>query len=143
MPYVERSLRALSFQLEGDVARMADSLQAADAGEQWDGFGGADPNPDPERQSPDGGGRLPGGRRHREGDEGPRLARGRAERGQPHPQVFAPFAYLKLARIEEAQGLKTLAREHYAQFLRRYDRPVTALQPPVDQASAALARLSH
>ena len=48
----------------------------------------------------------------------------------------------QLARIAEAQGLKGLAREDYAQFLRRYDSPVPALQPMVDQARRAMAALS-
>ena len=57
------------------------------------------------------------------------------------PQLFAPFAYLLLARIEEAEGQNAGAREHYEQFLRRYDHPVARLQPLVNRAQAALAQL--
>jgi TolA-binding protein len=59
------------------------------------------------------------------------------------PQIFAPFAYLQLAQIEEAQGQTTLAREHYQQFLRRYDEPVPALRPLVEQARTAVAALGR
>jgi hypothetical protein len=142
VPYLERSLRAFSFELEGDVARMADSLQAADAGEQWDGLGGAIRT------------QILSVNRLTEADVF--LAAGDTARAMKAlvwheaelngdnitPQVFAPFAYLKLARIAEAQGLKGLAREDYAQFLRRYDSPVPALQPMVDQARRAMAALS-
>jgi len=57
-------------------------------------------------------------------------------------QLFAPLAYYELARIEEAQGLSDLAREHYQQFLRRYDTPVPAHQHLVDDAKAALRKLN-
>jgi tetratricopeptide (TPR) repeat protein len=57
-------------------------------------------------------------------------------------EFFAGLAYLKLAQIEEAQGHRDLAREHYGQFLRRYDMPVPALRHLVDDAQAALRRLS-
>jgi hypothetical protein len=141
--YVERSLRALSYQLDGRTAQLGDSLDAADRGEQWDGQGAAIRT------------QILSINRLSEADAF--LATGDTARAVKHlywhegelngdnltPQIFAPFAYLQLARIEEAQGQTTLAREHYQQFLRRYDRPVTALQPPVDEASAALARLSH
>jgi tetratricopeptide (TPR) repeat protein len=55
-------------------------------------------------------------------------------------QMFAGLAYYELARIEEAQGRADLAREHYRQFLRRYDFPPPAHQHLVDSAKAALAR---
>ena len=51
------------------------------------------------------------------------------------------LAYDRLARIEQAQGRVTLAREHYQQFLRRYDRPVPNLRPLVEQARSALATI--
>ncbi|MEO8140102.1 MAG: serine/threonine-protein kinase [Gemmatimonadota bacterium] len=57
-------------------------------------------------------------------------------------QLFAPLAYYDLAQIEEAQGRDDPAREHYEQFLRRYDMPVPAHQHLVDEAKAALRRLS-
>jgi TolB-like protein len=141
--YVERSLRALSYKLDGATARLGDSLDAADRGEQWDDQGA------PMRTQ------ILSINRLTEADAF--LATGDTARAVKllywheaelngdnlTPQIFAPFAYLQLARIEEAQGQTTLAREHYQQFLRRYDRPIAALQPPVDQARAALARLSH
>ena len=57
------------------------------------------------------------------------------------PQLFAPLAYYRLARIEQAQGRIALAREHYHQFLRRYDQPVPSLRPMVEQARSALATI--
>ncbi len=60
----------------------------------------------------------------------------------PEFQVFAPLAYYELARIEEAQNRKEQARDHYQQFLRRYDMPPPAHQHLVDEAKAALRRLS-
>jgi tetratricopeptide (TPR) repeat protein len=57
-------------------------------------------------------------------------------------QLFSALAYLALARIEEAQGRADLARNHYEQFLRRYDMPPPAHQYMVDEANAALKRLS-
>jgi len=55
--------------------------------------------------------------------------------------VVAALAYFERARIEEAQGRLDSAREHYRQFLRRYDAPGLALRHVVEEASAALARL--
>jgi hypothetical protein len=57
-------------------------------------------------------------------------------------QVFAPVAYYELARIEEAQGRTEQARDHYQQFLRRYDMAPPAHQHLVDEANAALRRLA-
>ena len=56
--------------------------------------------------------------------------------------MLAPLAYYELAQIEDAQGLSDLARDHYQQFLRRYDMPVPALRHLVDEAKAALRRLN-
>jgi len=56
--------------------------------------------------------------------------------------VVRPLAYLMLARIEEARGQTPMAKEHYQQFLRHYDSPMPAQQHLVDEARAALARLS-
>ena len=57
-------------------------------------------------------------------------------------QLFAGLAYYELAQIEEAQGRTDLARDHYQQFLRRYDMPPPAHQYLVDEANAALRRLA-
>lgn len=57
-------------------------------------------------------------------------------------QLFAALAYYELARIEEAQGKTDEARDHYQQFLRRYDMPMPVHQHLVDEAHAALRRLS-
>ena len=139
--YVERSLRAFSFQLDGAAARAGDSLQAADdVGEHWAAAIGT---------------QILSVNRLSEADIF--LAAGDTARAMRAlvwheaelngdnvmPQVFAPLAYLRLARIAEAQGLKALVREDYAQFLRRYDRPVPALQPMVEQARQATAALSQ
>jgi serine/threonine protein kinase/tetratricopeptide (TPR) repeat protein len=56
--------------------------------------------------------------------------------------ILAGPAYLERARIEEAAGRNDLARTYYTQFLRRYDAPVSAHRPMVDEARAASARLS-
>jgi tetratricopeptide (TPR) repeat protein len=55
--------------------------------------------------------------------------------------VVTPFAYLTLARIEEAQGKSRSAREHYAQFLRRFDAPMQTQVHLVEEARGAMARL--
>ena len=60
----------------------------------------------------------------------------------PHSQMFAGLAYYELARIEEAQGKNDLARDHYQQFLRRYDMPPPAHRHLVDEANEALRRLA-
>jgi hypothetical protein len=57
--------------------------------------------------------------------------------------VVTPLAYLELARIEEARGAAAEAREHYEQFLRRYDAPMPSEQHLVEDARQALARLSR
>jgi TolB-like protein len=57
-------------------------------------------------------------------------------------QLFAPIAYLQMGRIADAQGRVAEAREDYHQFLRRYDMPVPSLRGLVDEANAALKRLS-
>jgi TolB-like protein len=56
--------------------------------------------------------------------------------------AVSPLAYLLLARIEDAQGDTRSASEHYQQFLRRYDMPMPAQRHLVDEARAALSRLS-
>ena len=57
-------------------------------------------------------------------------------------QIFAGLAYYEMARIEEALGKDDLARDHYEQFLRRYDMPPPAHRHLVDEANAALRRLA-
>jgi serine/threonine protein kinase len=57
--------------------------------------------------------------------------------------ILAAPAYLERARIEQAAGRNDLARTYYAQFLRRYDAPVPAHRPLVDEARAARARLTE
>jgi hypothetical protein len=54
---------------------------------------------------------------------------------------LAPLAYLLQASIEDGQGDSAAAREHYQQFLVRYDQPTPAHRHLVTQARAALARL--
>jgi len=49
--------------------------------------------------------------------------------------------YLELARLEEARGRDGLARNYYWQFLKRYDSPVEALRPLVEEARAAYERV--
>jgi len=57
--------------------------------------------------------------------------------------VVAPFAYLALARIEEARGQRRQARQNYEQFLVRYDMAPEIHRPLVAAAHAAVARLSE
>jgi hypothetical protein len=49
---------------------------------------------------------------------------------------------LQRARIEDARGHPALAQAHYRQFLTRYDMPMPAHRHLVEEATAALARLS-
>jgi serine/threonine protein kinase/TolB-like protein len=57
--------------------------------------------------------------------------------------ILAGPAYLERARIEEAAGRDDVAAAYYLQFLRRYDAPVPAHRPMVDEARAAIARLAQ
>ncbi|MEP7326108.1 MAG: hypothetical protein ABI836_09190, partial [Gemmatimonadota bacterium] len=57
-------------------------------------------------------------------------------------ELFAGRAYLQQAEIDEARGARESAREHYRQFLQRYDMPVASQLHLVDEAKAALRRLS-
>ncbi len=52
------------------------------------------------------------------------------------------LAYLERARLEEARGQGEVARAHYERFLRFYDAPVAAHRHLVEEARAALRRLS-
>lgn len=56
--------------------------------------------------------------------------------------VFASLAYLERARIEDARGNTSLAQEYYQEFLSRYDLPSSNQRHLVDEARAALARLT-
>jgi tetratricopeptide (TPR) repeat protein len=58
-----------------------------------------------------------------------------------HTLGVTALAYLMRARIEEAQGQRRAAMEHYQQFLRRYDAEMPAQRHLVDEARAALTRL--
>jgi hypothetical protein len=49
---------------------------------------------------------------------------------------------LERGRIDEARGRVQLARAHYRQFLIRYDMPVPAHRHLVEEARAAIGRLS-
>lgn len=55
--------------------------------------------------------------------------------------LLAGHCYLALARIEEALGRDGLARGYYRQFLKRYDSPVGALRPTVEEARGAYERV--
>jgi serine/threonine protein kinase/tetratricopeptide (TPR) repeat protein len=56
--------------------------------------------------------------------------------------AVTPLAYLMLARIEDAQGNARSAKDHYQQFLRRYDSPMPSQRHLVEEAKAALTQLS-
>jgi hypothetical protein len=55
--------------------------------------------------------------------------------------VATGLTYLELAEMEDAGGPAPLARDYYEQFLRRYDMPVEAHRPMVEEARAAYERL--
>jgi hypothetical protein len=139
--YIVRTLRALALRSGGSATRLGEALVAADAGERWVGSGPAVRT------------QVLSINRLAEADAF--LAAGDTARAQRllvwheadlngnnlWPQLFAPLAYDRLARIEQAQGRLALAREHYHQFLRRYDQPVPSLRPLVDEALRALATI--
>ena len=140
--YIVRTLRALALRFGGSAVQLGEALVAADAGEKWDESG-------PEIRT-----QVLSINRLAEADAF--LAAGDTARAQRllvwheaelnngdnlTPQLFAPLAYYRLARIEQAQGRFALAREHYHQFLRRYDQPVPNLRPLVEQARSALATI--
>jgi hypothetical protein len=56
--------------------------------------------------------------------------------------AVSPLAYLMRARIEEAHGDIRTSMDHYKQFLRRYDAPMPAQRHLVEEARAAVTRLS-
>jgi hypothetical protein len=139
--YIVRTLRALALRSGGSATQLGEALVAADAGERWVGSGPAVRT------------QVLSINRLAEADAF--LAAGDTARAQRllvwheadlngnnlWPQLFAPLAYDRLARIEQAQGRLALAREHYHQFLRRYDQPVPSLRPLVDEALRALATI--
>ena len=140
--YIVRTLRALALRFGGSAPQLGEALVAADAGERWDEAG-------PAMRT-----QVLSINRLAEADAF--LAAGDTARAQRllvwheaeftngdnlTPQLFAPLAYDRLARIEQAQGRIALAREHYRQFLRRYDQPVASLRPLVEQARSALATM--
>jgi hypothetical protein len=139
--YIVRTLRALALRSGGSATQLGEALVAADAGEPWVGSGLAVRT------------QVLSINRLAEADAF--LAAGDTARAQRllvwheaelngdnlWPQLFAPLAYYRLARIEQAQGRVALAREHYRQFLRRYDQPVPGLRPLVEQARGALATM--
>jgi hypothetical protein len=139
--YIVRTLRALALRSAGSATQLGEALVAADDGEPWVGGGPAVRT------------QVLSINRLAEADAF--LAAGDTARAQRllvwheaelngdnvWPQLFAPLAYDRLASIEQAQGRLALAREHYHQFLRRYDQPVPSLRPLVDQALRALAKI--
>jgi hypothetical protein len=140
--YIVQTLQALALRFGGSGVQLGEALVAADAGEKWDESG-------PEVRT-----QVLSINRLTEADAF--LAAGDTARAQRllvwheadlnnqdnlTPQLFAPLAYYRLARIEQAQGQLALAREHYRQFLRRYDQPVPSLRPLVEQARSALATM--
>jgi serine/threonine protein kinase len=138
--YIVRTLGALALRFGGSAVQLGEALVAADNGEKWDGSVGMQPQ-------------VLSINRLAEADAF--LAAGDTARAQRllvwheadfngdnlTPQLFAPLAYYRLARIEQTQGRVALAREHYQQFLRRYDQPVPNLRPLVEQARSALAKI--
>jgi len=60
---------------------------------------------------------------------------------RPARRVLGGLAALEAARIAEGQADTVVARRRYEEFLRRYDMPLPAHQPLVEEARAALSRL--
>jgi protein kinase-like protein len=56
--------------------------------------------------------------------------------------ALTPLADLELARIYEARGAASEARERYQRFLRNHDAPMPSERPLIEAARQALARLS-
>jgi hypothetical protein len=139
--YIVRTLRALALRFGGSAVQLGEALVAADAGEPWNEDGPAV--------------RTQVLSINHLAAADAFLAAGDTARAQRllvwheadligdnlTPQLFAPLAYYRLARIDQAQGRVALAREHYHQFLRRYDQPVPNLRPMVEQARSALAAI--
>jgi hypothetical protein len=57
--------------------------------------------------------------------------------------VLAAPTYLARGRLEEAGGDAERAREHYQQFLMRYQQPISSQAHLVEEARQALARLQE
>jgi TolB-like protein len=64
------------------------------------------------------------------------------EIGRMADAALAGLAFLQRGRIEEARGNSEFAMRSFEEFLARYDMPVEAHRHLVDEAQAALARLS-
>jgi serine/threonine-protein kinase len=143
-PFMERSLAGFALELQGSKQAAAESLAALDLGATDGEIAGPH---DPYARSVT---HLAASRLLLAQGDTSRAVQllvwhqawvpGSAE--SAHSQMFAPLAYYELARIEEAQGRNDLARDHYEQFLRRYDLPRPAHQRLVDEAKASLRKLN-
>jgi serine/threonine-protein kinase len=69
-------------------------------------------------------------------------ARWEPEIGRMADAALAGLAFLQRGRIEEARGNSEFAKRSFEEFLERYDMPVESHRHLVDEAQAALARLS-
>ena len=139
--YIVRTLRALALRFGGSAAQLGEALVAADAGEKWDESG-------PEIRT-----QVLSINRLAEADAF--LAAGdtaRAQRllvwheadlnrRQSHAAAVRAARLLPTGEDRAGAGPVALAREHYHQFLRRYDQPVPSLRPLVEQARSALATI--
>jgi hypothetical protein len=56
--------------------------------------------------------------------------------------MLAALVDLERGRIEEQKGRAGSARNHYREFLRHYDRPVIGHRRLVEEAKAAMVRLT-
>ncbi len=138
--YIVRTLGALALRFGGSAAQLGEALVAADKGEKWDESVEMKPQVLSINRLAEADAFLAAGDTaqaqrllvwHEADFNGDNLT----------PQLFAPLAYYRLARIEQAQGRIGMAREHYRQFLRRYDQPVPSLRPLVEQARSAVATI--
>jgi serine/threonine-protein kinase len=145
--YVARSLRAADLELSGDRREAGDSLYALVRDSQY-----------PPRVDGDGYGhteafnRLSAARWLRGAGDWPKARSVVTELQRPWfaarhwddnelVLIVSGLGYLELARIAEIGGSATMARDYYEQFLRRYDMPVEAHRPMVEEARAAYERL--
>jgi hypothetical protein len=60
----------------------------------------------------------------------------------PYSIMLTGLVDLERGRIEERSGRNDLALNYYREFLRIYDRPVIAHRPLIEEAKAAVARLT-
>ena len=137
----DQSLAAFDRFLAGDVRQAGQALAAL----EWRQADEYYPTTSVASSCPSAGSRLPSGCWRAATRPTPRafyLGRsGRRTRGVGKA-LLKGLAELQRARIEDARGHPALAEAQYRQFLTRYDMPMPTNRHLVEEANAALARLS-